>query len=314
MALALVFPGQGAQYVGMGMELAQRYPSARALLDQADEILAYSLSDIIANGPEAQLTRTDVSQPAILTVSWMAYVVLQESVRPLSYAATAGLSLGEYTALLAAGALDFEAALRLVQVRGAAMQAAAEARSGGMVALIGADEASAEALCAAARHEGEVLQVANLNSTGQVVIAGDQAACERAVGAVRDHGIRRGIALPVAGAFHSPHMQPAAERLGEALATTEFAQGTVPVFANVTAAPVSGAEAIRELLIRQLTEPVRFAESVIAMAASGIDRCWELRPGKTLCGMISRKVPELTVANLDGADDALALAEAHEQG
>lgn len=311
MALALVYPGQGAQFVGMGLELAQQYPAARAILDQADDILGFQLSDIIANGPADELTRTDISQPAILTVSWMAHAVLEQTVRPLSFDAVAGLSLGEYTALLAAGVLDFESALKLVHIRGQAMQAAAEARAGGMVALIGADEAAATALCDAVRQSDEVLQVANLNSAGQVVIAGDSAACERAVAAVRDHGIRRGIPLPVAGAFHCPHMQPAAERLGEAIAATTFAAPQRPVYANVTATPIQETEQIPDLLVRQLTEPVRFAESVCAMAAAGITTFWELGPGKTLGGMISRTVADVKTANLGDPADAMALAEQH---
>jgi len=179
MARAFVFPGQGAQYVGMGMELAERYPEARAVLDEADAVLGYGLSDLIAHGPDDELTRTDRSQPAILTVSWMAHAVLQRQVPINTCSATAGLSLGEYTALLAAGVFDFADALRLVQVRGEAMQAAAEAEPSGMVALIGTDEAGAAALCAAVRQD-EGLTVANLNSPGQGVISGSRAACDGA--------------------------------------------------------------------------------------------------------------------------------------
>jgi [acyl-carrier-protein] S-malonyltransferase len=291
----------------MGMALAEKFPQARAVLDEADAVLGFALSDIIANGPESELTRTDISQPAILTVSWMAHQVLEQTVRPLAFAATAGLSLGEYTALLAAGSLDFASALKLVRLRGEAMQAASEARAGGMVALIGTDEAGADALCAAVRGDDGVLQVANLNSTGQVVIAGDQDACDRAVAAAREHGIRRAMPLKVAGAFHSPHMAPAAERLGEALAATTFADPSVPVYANATAAPVTVAADIPELLIRQLTEPVRFAESVINMQAAGISEFWELAPGKTLGGMIARTVKDVTTANIDSPEDAYAL-------
>ena len=303
MTQALVFPGQGAQYVGMGLSLAERSPAAKAVLAEADEILGFALSAVIADGPEAELTRTDISQPAILVVSWMAYQALAEAKGAPDCAATAGLSLGEYTALVAAGALSFADAVKLVRIRGEAMQAAADARAGGMVALIGADEASATALCDAVRESDEVLQVANLNSTGQVVIAGDAAACERAAAAVKDHGIRRGIPLPVAGAFHSPHMAPAAERLGEALAATSFADPTVPVYANATAEAVTNATDIPGLLIRQLTDPVRFAASCQAMQAAGVDSFLELGPGKTLCGMISRTVDGVTCANVDKADD-----------
>ena len=209
MSLALVFPGQGAQVVGMGMELAQKFPVARNILDQADDILGMSLSDIIANGPMEELTRTDISQPAILVMSWMAHEVVHKVVENFSCKATAGLSLGEYTALLAADAMDFADALRLVRLRGQAMQDAADMQPSGMVALIGTDEEGAAKLCAAVA-EGEVLEVANLNAPGQVVISGTTAACERAVAAAREHGIRRAMPLPVAGAFHSALMAPAA--------------------------------------------------------------------------------------------------------
>jgi len=308
MSQALVFPGQGAQYVGMGASLAAASPAAKAVLDEADEILGMSLSGMLADGPETELTRTDISQPAILVASWMAHQALCERQGAPECAAVAGLSLGEYTALVAAGALGFGDALRLVRIRGEAMQAAADARAGGMVALIGADEASAAALCDAVRGDGQVHPVANLNSPGQVVIAGDAAACQRAAAAVKDHGIRRGIALSVAGAFHSPHMAPAAERLGQAIAETRFADPTVPVYANVTAEPVRDADGIGELLIRQLTEPVRFADSCLAMAEAGVDRFLELGPGKTLSGMIARTVEGATCVNLDTADDLSALA------
>ncbi len=308
MARALIFPGQGSQYVGMGMELAERYPVAREVLDQADEALGFALSDIIANGPEDELTRTDISQPAILTASWMAFRVLEHSLSTVSFAATAGLSLGEYTALVAAGAVSFEDALRLVRLRGEAMQDASELVPSGMVALVGADEKTAQALCDAVA-DGAVLQVANLNSTGQVVISGETSACERAIAAAKEHGIRRALSLPVAGAFHSELMRPAAERLQEAVDRTKFVDPRVPVYANVSAAPVTEAGEIGDLLIRQLTSPVRWADSCISMNETGITEFWELGPGKALCGMISRTVKDVTVANLDKAGDVLRLAQ-----
>ncbi|MBA3698849.1 MAG: ACP S-malonyltransferase [Planctomycetes bacterium] len=309
MRRALVFPGQGAQYVGMGVELAERHAVARDLLAQADEVLGFSLSQIIATGPEAELTRTDISQPAILVVSAMALAVLRTVVKPLVFDAVAGLSLGEYTALVAAGALPFREALTLVRLRGQAMQAAAEAVPSGMVALIGADEASAGKLCAAAAN-GEVLQVANLNSPGQVVISGTKAACERAAALAKDHGIRKAIALPVAGAFHSALMAPAAERLRAALAKAPFKDPSVPVYTNVHAGPVTKASEIPALLEAQLTKPVRWADSVVAMKAAGIQSFWELGPGKTLCGMITRTVTEVELRNLDADKDVQGFATA----
>ena len=308
MSRALVFPGQGAQYVGMGMELAERYPKARDILDDADKALSFALSDVIANGPDDELTKTDISQPAILTVSWMAFSVLKQSVDGLSYAATAGLSLGEYTALIAAGVLSFKDAVKLVRIRGQAMQEAADAAPSGMVALIGADEASAQQLCDQVA-EGDVLAVANLNSTGQVVISGAQAACERAVAAAKDAGIRRAMPLNVAGAFHSPLMASAADRLRAAIDDVELSDPRVPVYSNVTAKPVTSAADIPDLLVQQLTSPVRWAASVEAMKADGISEFWELGPGKSLCGMIQRTVKEVEVANLDKAADVLTLAQ-----
>ena len=310
MRRALVFPGQGAQYVGMGMELAQRYPVARDLLDQADEALGFALSDVIANGPEAELTRTDLSQPAILVVSMMSLAVLRTVVKPLMFDAVAGLSLGEYTALVAAEALPFRDAVKLVRLRGQAMQAAAEAVPSGMVALIGADEASAGKLCEAAAG-GEVLQVANLNSPDQVVISGAKAACERAAALAKEHGIRKAIALPVAGAFHSALMAPAATRLRAALAKAPFRDPKVPVYTNVNAGPVTKASELPALLEAQLTKPVRWADSVVAMRSAGIDAFWELGPGKTLCGMITRTVSGAELRNLDTDQDVMGFAAAN---
>ncbi len=302
MSRALIFPGQGAQYVGMAVSLAQASPAAKALLDQADALLGFSLTRVMADGPEAELTRTDLSQPAILVASCMALAALRERLGTVTFQAAGGLSLGEYTALVAAGAVDYADAVKLVRLRGEAMQAAAEALPSGMVALIGPDEATAAKLCAAAA-EGEVLQVANLNATGQVVISGTRAACARAIAKAKDFGIRRAVDLPVAGAFHSALMAPAADRLQAALATTRFRNPTVPVYTNVTAQPVTSAAAIPDLLVRQLTNPVRWAESVIAMQQAGINELWELGPGKTLSGMAARTVQDVACKNLDKAED-----------
>lgn len=305
MPRALVFPGQGAQYVGMAMPLAAACPAAKALLEQADAALGLGLSGIIANGPEAELTRTDISQPAILVASLMALEALKAKIGMPDFAATAGLSLGEYTALVAAGALEPMDAVRLVRLRGQAMQAAAEAAPSGMVALIGPDEAAAQKLCDACA-EGEVLQVANLNSPGQVVVSGAKAACERAVAKAKEHGIRRAIPLPVAGAFHSALMAPAAERLKAALAATPFRAPRVPVYSNVTARPVTTAAEIPDLLVRQLTSPVRWAASVEAMGAAGIGEFWELGPKKTLGGMIGQTLKTAVCRNLDTPADLAA--------
>ncbi|NRA38012.1 MAG: ACP S-malonyltransferase [Planctomycetes bacterium] len=308
MKRVIVFPGQGAQYVGMGMELAERYPAARDILDEADAVLGFSLSDYIAHGPEEELTRTDISQPAILTVSWMAFSVLKHSMDNLQFDAVAGLSLGEYTALLAAGVMTYADAISLVRIRGQAMQAAADAQPSGMVALIGTDESAAVALCEQVAH-GDVLTVANLNSPGQVVISGDQAACDRAVEAAKEAGIRRAMPLPVAGAFHSPLMESACTPLRDAIQSLKLNDPKVPVYCNVTAAAVTSASDIEDLLVRQLCAPVRWAESIEAIHAAGIQQFWELGPGKTLSGMIKRIVKDVDVANLDKASDVLRLAQ-----
>ncbi len=303
MAKALVFPGQGAQYVGMGMTLAAQFPVARRLLDEADAVLGFSLSRIMGEGPESELTRTDISQPAILVASVMGLAVVREKIGHLpDVQAVAGLSLGEYTALVAAEALTFADAVRLVRIRGVAMQAAAEAVPSGMVALIGPDEATAQKLCDAAA-EGEVLQVANLNATGQVVISGTKAACDRAVALAKDFSIRRAMPLPVAGAFHSALMAPAAQQLKAALAATPITDPRIPVYANVHAQPVTRAAEIPDLLVRQLTNPVRWAESMQRMQAAGISDFWEIGPSKHLSGMIARTVQNVVCKNLDKAED-----------
>jgi [acyl-carrier-protein] S-malonyltransferase len=310
MAKALVFPGQGAQYVGMATSLAALHPQAKALLEEADAVLGFALSQVIAEGPEAELTRTDISQPAILVASLMALAVLKaklgdsydNSYGKADVQAVAGLSLGEYTALVAAGALTFADAVKLVRIRGEAMQAAAEAVPSGMVALIGPDEATAQKLCDAAGG-GEVLQVANLNATGQVVISGAKSACERAIAQAKDFGIRRAVALPVAGAFHSALMAPAAERLKAALAATPIADPKIPVYTNVHAGAVTRAAEIPALLVSQLTNPVRWAQSVQNMQAAGISEFWEIGPNKHLSGMIARTVQNVVCKNLDKAED-----------
>jgi [acyl-carrier-protein] S-malonyltransferase len=310
MTLAFIFPGQGAQYVGMAKDLAATVPAARALLDQAEAALGLPLARLMAEGPEADLTRTDISQPVILLASLMALEALRARLGALpAFAATAGLSLGEYTALVAAGALDPLTALRLVRLRGEAMQAAAEAVPSGMVALLGGEEPAAQALCVAAAG-GEVLQVANLNSPGQVVIAGAVAACARAVDQAKAHGFKRAIPLKVAGAFHSALMAPAAARLGAALANAAISDPRVLVYSNVTAAPVTRAADIPALLVDQLTRPVRWADSMVAMNRTGIDTFWEFGPGKTLSKMLAGTVPSATCRNVDGAADAAAFAAA----
>ncbi|MEL6328276.1 MAG: ACP S-malonyltransferase [Planctomycetota bacterium] len=316
--IAVLCPGQGAQSVGMGSAWAQTSEEARAAFDRADDLLAAeaeklgwsqtaALSELCSEGPAETLSRTDVSQPALYTAgvaSWHA-LRAQMNLGPAEgpIAAAAGLSLGEYTALHVAGAISFEDGLRLVTLRGRAMQDAAEASPSSMVALIGADEAAATELCAAALAEagdGEILVPANFNAPGQIVISGSVAACDAAERLASDRGLRA-TRLAVAGAFHSPLMAPAAARLGEALATIEIKPPVCPVLSNVTGKPHEPEPAsVRTRLVQQLTSPVRWAECCAWIAAElpGV-RPHELAPGKTLAGLMRRIDKTLKVQSHD---------------
>jgi [acyl-carrier-protein] S-malonyltransferase len=288
----ILCPGQGAQAVTMGQAWAASSPAAKAVLDEADALLGSTLGSPLSTlsfaGPAETLNRTDISQPAIYTASVACYRALTEQSGPLPLAATAGLSLGEYTALHLAGAFSFADGLRLVALRGRAMQDAAEAAPSTMVALIGADEDKANALCDAARRS-DILVAANFNAPGQVVISGSLAACERAEALAPDHGLRA-TRLSVAGAFHSPLMQPAADRLAAALAETPIAALNCPVMSNVTGKPHDpDAASIRRRLVEQLTSPVRWAANCEHLAQAHAAAEWhELAPGKSLAGMMRR--------------------------
>ncbi len=288
----MLCPGQGAQAVGMGQAWAATSPAAKAVFDEADALLGTTLgaplSVLCFEGPADTLNRTDISQPAIYTASVACSRALAEQSGLLPLAATAGLSLGEYTALHLAGAFSFADGLRLVALRGRAMQDAAEAAPSTMVALIGADEDKANALCDAARGS-DILVAANFNAPGQVVISGSLAACERAEALAPDHGLRA-TRLSVAGAFHSPLMQPAADRLAAALAQTPIAALTCPVMSNVSGKPHDAdAASIRRRLVEQLTSPVRWAANCEHLAKAHAAAEWhELAPGKSLAGMMRR--------------------------
>lgn len=289
----ILCPGQGAQTVAMGLAWARSSPAAKAVYDEADTLLTATLgtplSGLCFEGPADTLNRTDVSQPAIYTASVASYRgLIQELGHDFPLVATAGLSLGEYTALHLAGSFSFADGLKLVALRGKAMQDAAEAVPSSMVALIGADEDKANALCDAAR-QGEVLVAANFNAPGQVVISGSVGACDRAEQLAPDHGLRA-TRLQVAGAFHSPIMQPAADRLAEALAKTPLGTPRCTVMSNVTgAAHGPDPDLIRKHLVEQLTSPVRWAANCEHLAAKHPDADWhELAPGKSLAGMMRR--------------------------
>lgn len=303
MMRAILFPGQGAQNVGMGRGLCERYPAARAIFDAADDVLGYGLSALCSDGPDDQLVRTDRAQPAIYVTGVAAICALEEAgiLDRTGYGACAGLSLGEYTACWFAGVFSFEDGLRLVQRRGTAMQEACDRQPSGMVSLIGADREKAEAVCDHARGDA-VLVVANLNSPGQVVISGSQDACERAQNAAKDLGIRRALPLKVAGAFHSPLMEAARASLQSALADAEIHDANVPVYSNVTADPTTSADTIRDLLARQVVSPVLWEDSMRCMVADGMVGAAESPPGTVLAGLLKKIAPDVTI-------DALATEE-----
>lgn len=281
---ALIFPGQGAQAVGMGRELAASSPAAAALFRQADEILGWPLSKICWEGPEGELTKTSVCQPALYVHGLAVLAAVLEKFGDFPVAAAAGLSLGEFTAHAAAGTFDFATGLRIVAQRGQFMQEACEATHGGMAAMIGADENTVRDLAAQTD-----VDVANINSPGQIVISGEAGKVAMAVGMARDFGIRKAVELKVAGAFHSRLMQPAYERLGQVLLSTPLAAPRFPVVCNVDARPVVEADEIRRTLADQVTDSVRWADCVTSLLDTlGCNLFLELGPGTTLAGMVAR--------------------------
>ena len=310
MAVAFLFPGQGAQQVGMMADLAEASPAAKRIFKRADEQLGFALSELCFAGPEARLDATDVSQPAIFTCSAATLAAMHEALGDEKLpppAMLAGLSLGEYTALYAADAIDFAPALDLVARRGRAMQAAAEAAPGGMVSIIGLGEPKVLELCEAAA-AGATLAPANFNCPGQIVLSGDLAACGRAAEMAKDFGASGAVPLKVAGAFHSPLMAPAAEGLGEALAAADFRPPRWPVIANVDAAAHGRPEAIREKLAAQLTRPVRWAQSMQFMLDSGVKTFYEIGPGRVLAGLMRRIDRQARVTGLNSANALAKLA------
>jgi len=292
MRLALLFPGQGSQHVGMGRSLAGAYPEAARVFEEADEVLGFSISQLAWEGPEEDLVLTKNAQPAMLVHSTAAYRVIQSRFGDVALAA--GHSLGEFSAHVAAGTLDFATAIRTVRKRGELMYAAGLARPGTMAAVIGLDDGAVISVCERAQDEAGVCVPANFNAKGQVVISGDLAGVERAMTLAMEGGAKRVVRLSVSGAFHSPLMAPAATEFEDWLTPLSFHDPAFPVIANVTAEPVSTGDAARALLVRQLTTPVQWAASVLHMADSGVDRFLEIGPGSVLRGLnrrIARHIP-----------------------
>jgi [acyl-carrier-protein] S-malonyltransferase len=280
---ALLFAGQGAQAVGMGKDLAERFPSARAWFDRANAALGYDLAKVCFEGPESELTKTEHAQPGIYLVGWVAFQLLKEQVPSLAFEATAGLSLGEFTALAAAGVLTFEDGLNVVRQRGKFMQEACEATKGGMAAIIGLDEAKTREVCAEAG-----VSLANLNCPGQIVISGEAEKMEKACELAKAKGAKKALPLPVAGAYHSPLMVSAQEKLRTALGKVPIGIPAVPVISNVTAQPHDAPSDIHRRMVEQVTSSVRWEDSIRYLISQGFTRFIELGPGKALSGFMKR--------------------------
>jgi [acyl-carrier-protein] S-malonyltransferase len=295
--IAHVFPGQGSQYPGMAKEFADAFPTALAMMEEADDLLHINLKRAMLEGPEDVLRQTEFTQPAIFLHSMIALKHDEDAQIPQ---ATAGHSLGEYTALCAAGALEFKDALQLVHLRGKLMAEAGKRSTGTMAAIVGMDAVKLAALCEEVEERSEsVVRPANFNSPGQIVISGSTFGVHEVIRRAKESGVRIAKELPVSGAFHSPLMQYAADGLKEALESTEITEPSIPVFSNVTAEPVKDIDDIRRLLVEQLTAPVRWEESVKNMYDFGIKEFVEYGPGKVLQGLISRTLTNVKVCGFD---------------
>ena len=280
---ALLFAGQGAQAVGMGRDLAEQFPTAKSWFDKANTTLGYDLAKICFEGPEAELTKTENAQPGIFLVSWVAFELLKERVPGLKFDATAGLSLGEFTALTAAGAMTFDDGIKVVQQRGRFMQEACEATKGGMAAIIGLDETKTREACAEAG-----VELANLNCPGQIVISGPADKMAAACDIARAKGAKKAMPLTVAGAYHSVLMASAQPKLEGVLKTAALKSPVVPVISNVTALPHGAPPEIHQRLVDQVTSSVRWEDSMRHLLAQGCTRFIELGPGKALSGFMKR--------------------------
>ncbi|MGI9365130.1 MAG: ACP S-malonyltransferase [Rhizobiaceae bacterium] len=307
MMLALTFPGQGSQAVGMGKELADAFPESRAVFEEVDEALGEKLSKIIWEGPDDALTATVNAQPALMAVSLAALRAMEaQGFQVTSAAYVAGHSLGEYSALAAAHALTISDTARLLRIRGEAMQAAVPVGIGAMAAIIGLDQAQVESACSDASSDDNIAQIANDNGGGQLVISGHKEAVERAMEACKSAGAKRALPLPVSAPFHSTLMQPAADRMAEALEEVDIKPTIVPLVCNVLAEPISHPSDIKKRLVEQVTGRVRWADSVQYMHHNGVGTVWEVGSGKVLTGLARRIERDLAGRAIGKPDDISA--------
>jgi [acyl-carrier-protein] S-malonyltransferase len=310
MKTAFLFPGQGAQHVGMGKDIAAHSPTAAAMFDNANAILGYDLRQLCFDGPEDKLNATTVSQPAIFVVTAAILESVRQARPELVPDVTAGLSMGEYSALYAAGLMSFEDTLTLVQKRGSAMQAAADASRGSMVSILGLDDEKVRALCTEAA-QGDVLEPVNFNCPGQIVISGGIDACKRAEQLAEKYGAMKAVPLAVAGAFHSSLMDPAARELERALADCPIQSPSSPkVIANITADTYTSADAIRQGLVKQLVQPILWQKCMERLLADGVQTFYEIGPGRVLTGLMKRIQRRANVVNLSSWESLLAFLNA----
>ncbi|HYE63965.1 MAG TPA: ACP S-malonyltransferase [Pyrinomonadaceae bacterium] len=296
---AYIFPGQGSQYAGMGRDLAENFPAAREVFEEADEALGFSISELCFSGSAEDLQLTENTQPAILTVSVAALRAMEAEGLPApDY--VAGHSLGEYSALVAAGSLSLADTVRTVRLRGRYMQEAVPVGAGAMAAIIGLELKDVVAACGEAQ-QGEVCTPANINAPSQVVIAGHAAAVDRAIGLLKERGAKRAIKLSVSAPFHCALMMPAQERLEDDLAEIEFRDLRVPLLTNVDASPVTKGEDARDALVRQVSSPVRWQESIEFLIGGGVERFVEVGPGKVLCGLVRQVSRDALCQNVEDA-------------